>query len=73
MTGKIEAARRYRAVVFKHSPCTEDFTCSEAVTLPGRHTEQEAWCALHAAFADPSVIGGEVRPASASTDTQPAR
>lgn len=52
----------YRAVVFRKASDAQDFTCSEAIVLPGQHTAADAWPAVHAALsADPQLIGGEIR------------
>lgn len=58
------APRLFRAVVFRRAAPTSDFTCSEPITLPGRHTAADAWSAVHAVLrASAEYLGGEIRAA----------
>lgn len=59
------APRRYHGIVFKEAPPTADFSCSEAIVLPGEHSEEEAWAAVRRALSERRMgrlVGGEIRP-----------
>lgn len=65
MSSNVGAPAQYRAVLFKRTIATSDFSCSQQLDLPGRHTAAGAWQAIFAALqgaGGDAYVGGEVRP-----------
>lgn len=56
---------RYRAVVFRRSPASSDFSQSTQIELPGLHTAAAAWEAVYRVLQGPGGhqhVGGTIRP-----------
>jgi hypothetical protein len=57
MSGKYRRAAAPLPGIVSGAEPTLDFTCSDQVLPPGRHTEAQVWAPVRAAIADPSTIG----------------